>query len=192
MNRAPNAGALGNGYQNGLDTEKDNLFSCAPQPWTRLDAVVGVLPPSFPVRITAGDDGRFRLDGDRDAIAIPVRDRANLISGLVAYFPDRPGVWFLKEGTEPILGIRQIAGATIGAGALPLYPTPASWVEAEGAGACILDWTVGLLPIFQDVPEIDLSHLSLSTAEALRARLRLNFAMTLPRITGVRGERHAA
>lgn len=144
-------------------------------------------PSPVPLFLTARIDiqpgGRFRLDGSEPAIIVPVRDRYGCICDLVAYRNDDPGSWLLKEGARcPILGARELAGAEIGGGPIPLFPTPADWVDAGGCGVCILDWGAPLFNLFWAAGEIELRHLDCTVQRAIRDRLWKNFQWDIPRI----------
>jgi hypothetical protein len=141
--------------------------------------------------ITVSDDGRFRLNGDREATIVPVRDRRDRLVDLVAYFRERPGEWFLREGDEsPVLGAREIEGANNLGQPIELHPTPQAWLRAGGHGACVLDWDVPLDGIFES--GVTLAHLDPQIRKGLASKLSANFKSWLPRIVGAREARRAA
>ncbi len=151
------------------------------------------MPLYLTARIDVLPDGRFRHEGSKPAIIVPVRDRHGLICELVAYLDGDPGSWLLKEGDQcPVLGAKELAGAPMVPGAIELSPTPADWVAAGGCGVCIIDWDAPLFDLFRDV-EIELRHLDSAVQRAMRERLWQNFRQDIPRIRGggKRG-RHAA
>ncbi len=128
------------------------------------------------------DGEHFRLDGDLPAVIIPASDRSGRLCDFVAYDPNDPDRWYLREGYEtPILGARELAGASIGGGPIPLYPRPCDWLDAGGHGVCVLMWDMPLFDLFRDV-DIDLSHLEKGLANRLYSRLWENLAKSLPRI----------
>ena len=142
------------------------------------------LPLYLTARIDILPDGRFRLDGDKSAIIVPVRDRHGLICELVAYLDGDPGSWLLKEGDQcPVLGAKELAGAPMVPGPIHLFPTPSDWVDAGGCGVCIIDWDAPLFDLFRDV-EIELGHLEDTAQRAMRDRLWGNFKRDMPRIYG--------
>lgn len=138
------------------------------------------------------DGEHFRLDGDLPAVVIPARNRHGVVCDLVAYAVNNPDQWFLREGDETLLlGARELTGAALMGGTIPLYPRPVDWLEAGGRGICVLRWDVPLLDPLRDV-QIDLNHLEAELAEQLDKALRKNFASSLPRIRSPRRRRHAA
>lgn len=143
------------------------------------------LPLWFAANIRPRDDGRFTLDPDgTEAHVVPVRDRAGALADMVAWLPDDPFHWWTKCGESAVLGAREIAGAALAGMPVPLQPTPAHWLAAGGRGVVVLDWSVNLLPIFQDVGRIALAHLEREEAIEARRRLRQNFWQSIPQIGG--------
>ena len=131
------------------------------------------------------DGQHIRLDGKAAATVMLVRDRHGYPADLVAWLESEPGYWWLREGDEtPIVGARQLAGAEMTSAALPIYPTPATWLEAGGDGVCVLDWDMDLAGLF-DALTLDVGHLQAGVARALAERLRTNFRTHEPNIVGL-------
>jgi hypothetical protein len=98
-------------------------------------------------------EGRlFAFDDDGEGMLIqPVTDgpQASIFSGvdapaiadLLAYNPDRPDRWHLFRGESALaLGIDAILEASAYEEPLRIFRTPLGWLQAGGAGACLLDW----------------------------------------------------
>lgn len=73
------------------------------------------------------------------------------ILDLVAWFPDRPDIWWTHLYTGLPLGVDQLDHAEIAGEPIILHPTPLSWLVAEGEGICILDWVMSA-PALRSVP----------------------------------------
>ena len=135
-------------------------------------------------RIVPSDDGTYEPDPAGEYAAIlGVHDRDGELVNLCAWFPDKPGHWWLRYRDECFfLGARALEIAAYFGDPIELHGTPQDWALAGGQGACVLRWDVDLRPWFEGVRRVD-SH------PAVAARLRQNFRTWEP-ITGRR--RHAA
>lgn len=127
---------------------------------------------------------KFRLDpkGVQAKIA-PIRDRYDTLHDIVAWLPDDPTHWWVKEGS-PILGARELAGAAFAGGAIPIYPTPTHWVDAGGQGFVVLDWEINLRLILDGIRRVETSHLPRAVEKVIQRKLRANFWRDLPQIGG--------
>ena len=106
--------------------------------------------------------GNYRPSDDGQwAIVLGVQDRFDEIVDLVAWWPDDPGSWWLRHGDEvPLLGARALAFAADERQPIMLLPTPEAWLFAvsersEERVVCVLDWGVGLGPLFDGVSRVE-------------------------------------
>lgn len=110
--------------------------------------------------IEALEGGLFQeSEGGQEALILPVRDAADKIVDIVAWFigADRP--WYRLRGIGEILGAKALAQSrwpNIGYPAhkpeLVLYESPKRWLAAVAPNAiCILDWTVNLNSLFAGI-----------------------------------------
>ncbi len=141
------------------------------------------LPLCFTTRIALIGAGRFRLEPEGELAQIAaLRDRFDMIEDLVAWFPDTPGRWVVREGLSPILGARELALAASFGDPIAIYPTPTAWMGAQGEGVCVLDWQSLLAPCFDGVKAITTAHLEPTVAAEIEKRLKRNFWRGLPRV----------
>ena len=103
--------------------------------------------------IIPSNDGSYEpIDDGQRAVIIPTipllspaewcdDDDVDLedIGDLVAWFPQKPGRWWVRTGSTPILNADAIAGAEIFDEALKVYSTPLDWMRAAGDGIVVLD-----------------------------------------------------
>ena len=122
-------------------------------------------------RIVTSRDGRYRPDPDGElaiilavsAFQLEVVDvdlneaEVYATTDIVAWFPEKPGRWWMRLGTEPVLGARDLRIAADMGGTIRLHPTPLTWAEAGGRGVCVLQWGSHLRPLFEGVERIDYS-----------------------------------
>ena len=120
------------------------------------------LPRFGRARVQPLASGAYRPSDDgKWAVVLEVRDRHNELADLVAWLPDDPGHWWLRHGDEtPLLGARALAFAADCHEPVSLLPTPEQWLFARfkpntRAIACVLDWGVGLGPLFEGVSQVD-------------------------------------
>ena len=106
--------------------------------------------------------GAYRpSDAGQWAVILEVRDRHDELADLVAWLPDDPGHWWLRDGDEtPLLGARALAIAADCHEPVTILPTPEAWLFAhrersEGAVVCVMDWGVDLAPLFDGVSRVD-------------------------------------
>ncbi len=106
--------------------------------------------------------GNYRLsDNGQWAVVLEARDRFDEIVDLVAWSPDDPSHWWLRDGDEtPLLGARALAFAADCHEPVTLLPTPEAWLFAvserpKGRVVCILDWGVDLGPLFDGVLRVE-------------------------------------
>ena len=146
-------------------------------------------PSVVAAQIEPREDGTFQLSkAGRWALTIGVYDSDERLVDFVAYFRTEPSKWFLRRRTEsPILGACMIARAVDFRQPLRLYATPYTWLLARGDGAAVIDWSVDLRGVFDQVPSIHCE------SRALKERLDRHFAKFAPKIIAPRGRtRHAA
>jgi hypothetical protein len=87
------------------------------------------------------------------------------IDDLVAFFLDAPGRWFLLRGNAALLGPDQVWDAGFYGRPLHLFSNPLSWLQANGAGACVIDWRMTPRLHLADSPEL------ICESDQLRQRL---------------------
>ncbi len=135
-------------------------------------------PSVVAAQIDPLDDGTFRWSkAGRWALTLGIDDRDGRLIDFVAYFLDTPGTWWLRHRESPILGAETISRAEFYQQPVRLFETPHGWLEARGAGVCVLSWGVDLLPIFQQVSPI------VCQSARLKSRLKASFNKYQPRIT---------
>ncbi len=86
----------------------------------------------------AGDD----VDVDL-AVLLPAGEWDGLnwiLDDIVAFHLDHPGRWWRRLGAVQVLGAPPVAPEPVFP--LRLYDTPLSWLQAQAAGACVVDWRV--------------------------------------------------
>jgi hypothetical protein len=149
-------------------------------------SVVGNIRPGSPKETLF----EFAKDGE-PARVLPVDDRNGTIIDFVAYTDENPLEWFTRRGEGVLLGARQLAGCENTGGPLRLFHCPEAWLQGHGWGVCILDWSVRLLPLFENI-ELDLGHLDPHVADIMERRLETNFRRGFPTITRKKGASHAA
>ncbi len=108
-------------------------------------------------RIVVASDGTYRPDtAGQYAVIIAVHDQDREIADLCAWFPDRPGRWWLRYADEaPILGARALAMARYFGEAIKLYSTPERWLLVRGDGVVILRWSVDYRDLFDGVGRVE-------------------------------------
>lgn len=121
----------------------------------------------------------------RVAALFPVPDRDWEPIDTVAWFVDRPGVWWTASAHGTVLGLPSVHLASGWSTApLALHSTPDLWHRAGGRGACILDWTrpgdvlddlCGCASVACD-SEALATRLAATLKRALKPRLRITIA----------------
>ena len=138
-------------------------------------------------RIVTAADGTYRPDTEGEwAAALGVHDQDGELADLVAWFPDRPGRWWLRYGEVVVLGARALAVARYFNDPTTLHGTPQSWALARGKGVCVLRWDVDLWELFDGIARVDCVP---NLADRLRRSLR-QWEPVLP--APARRVRHAA
>lgn len=110
-------------------------------------------------RIRTRHDGLYEPDSDGDeAMIVPVQDRHGELVDIVAWFLDKPEIWWLRLGDEtPFLGTRNLAMAAYYGDPITLHPNPESWLLAGRKGVCILKWSWRLDDLFEGVGVVECS-----------------------------------
>ena len=159
-------------------------------------------------RIATDRDGRFRHSPDgTPATILAVRDSDGRVSDCVAWRPETPERWWLRDGEAVVLGAQALAIAGYEGEGLSLRSTPERWLAADGGpcirapgrcqqecptcsmvrGVCVLRWDVSMRTLFEDVKRIECD------SPALAKRLTHGLRAWEPRVTVTRpGVRHAA
>lgn len=75
-------------------------------------------------------------DGDH-AIVVPVMDDDELVD-LLAFDPRRKSEWFVRLGSEPLLGASALSEQLLGK-PLHIFRSPLTWLQASCDGIVILD-----------------------------------------------------
>ncbi len=106
-----------------------------------------------PARILTSRDGTFAFDKAGEVAAIgKVRDCEGVLVDFVAWFPDHPGTWWLRRGTEtPVLGACNLAVAAEFGTTNELRRTPVAWFCDPHDSACILMWNARLNDLFDGI-----------------------------------------
>ncbi len=125
-------------------------------------------------RVAFLDDGTWRADpSGAPAVMKPVLDRFNDWVDILAYHVDDPCEWRLRFGDScPLLGADALAMAAYHHDPVTLCSTPERWLIGQRRApsapspVCILDWGVGLGPLFDGVSHVECD------SPALRDRLR--------------------
>lgn len=101
--------------------------------------------------------------GER-AVILGVRDHGGAVVDIVAWFPERPGRWWLRHGVMSTLGEVEIERAAHFEVPLHLFGTPDAWLFNHAPGgrwpaACVIDW-IGFNPAsaFMGIPLILCEH----------------------------------
>ena len=160
-------------------------------------------------KISTDADGRYRPEPSGEwAAIVPVRDRYSNLCDLVAWLPDEPQRWWLRNGDEtPILGTEALALAAWDGRSIDLHSTPEHWLLAKSGtcirppgvctvecdtcalprGACVLRWDLDLRELFEGVTRVNCD------CPELERRLLRSLRGWEPRVTAGRQEvRHAA
>ncbi len=114
-------------------------------------------------RVRFLDDGTWRVDPTgAPAVLIPVHDRGDFVADVIAYHLDDPSEWWLRYGDScPLLGARALARAAYHQDPVKLCSTPERWLIGQRRApsapspVCILDWGVGLGPLFDGVSHVE-------------------------------------
>ena len=148
-----------------------------------------MVKPVFGVaRIVPSDDDTYRPDPAGEYAAIlGVHDRDGELVDLCAWFPDRPGRWWLRYGDVFVIGARNIAIAADFDNPIVLHSTPQEWALAHGHGACLLRWSFDPRGWFEGVSAVRCD------SQALAARFQTAIRNWEPKLTISRVvTRHAA
>lgn len=96
-------------------------------------------------RVSLSRDGtRFEPEGPDGRLLLAVREQGVLVDvvALAAHDPDQ---WALRRGEGWCLGYDAWLACETGTlHELRLFATPIAWLQAGGAGCCVLDWDIGL------------------------------------------------
>ena len=111
---------------------------CRALPWTLTMPAARVRPSLGAAPITTAANGTYKPDiAGKWAAVVPVHDRFGELVDLCAWFPDKPGRWWLRlREPTPILGTEALAIAAAEGEPINLHGTPERWLIAQ-AGACI-------------------------------------------------------
>ena len=146
-----------------------------------------MVKPAFgAARIATNTNGTYEPDSAGEyAAIIAVRDAECDLVDLCAWFPDRPGHWWLRYRDECFfMGARALAVAAYFGDPIELHGTPQEWALAGGKGACLLRWDINPRPWFEGVDHVE-------CAPELAKRLRETFHSWEPTV-GPRRYRDAA
>lgn len=107
-------------------------------PWRARAALVGVQ------RIeVAGDRYQPGEDG-KPALIVPVAEHYDPAIfqpvDLIAFFPSRPGAWYVRRGVADVLGADAIRRAVFRDEPLIVRPDPLLWLQTGAADCVVLDW----------------------------------------------------
>jgi hypothetical protein len=91
-----------------------------------------------------------------------------VVGDLIAVTLSRPGGWWLRRGTVPILNPSAITRAEIMREPLMAFSTPIEWLRGGGQGICILDWGCNLRLHLGGVRRITADTAALKAAIELR------------------------
>ncbi len=107
-----------------------------------------------------------------------VWDDVHNIVDLVAWYPEDPGRWWLRRGTETlVIGVRELRIAAYFNDPIMLHETPEAWAIAVGRGVCVLNWDMDLRDLFDGVSAVRCKTL------ALRARFQAALRRREPKLT---------
>lgn len=154
--------------------------------------------------IVTDRDGLFRDNSPDGAPAtiLAVRDADSRIVDAVAWWPDTPGRWWLRDGEAVVLGSQALNVASCEGATIALHSTPARWLAAPSGpcirepgrcehecptceltrGVCVLRWDVPIRTLFDDVSAITCD------CPALAQRLTRGLRSWEPRVTVARQE----
>ena len=107
------------------------------------------------LRIETHDSGLFEFDAGGDLAAVSrVHDSDHDLADFVAWFVDRPGQWWLRNGDVAVLGSHELAVAAWGRGVIRIHETPEEWFRGGRHGVCVLLWDAPLDDLFAGVGSI--------------------------------------
>lgn len=158
------------------------------------------LPRFGRARIETLESGLYQPSDDGAwATILGIADYFGEIENSVAWYPNDPGHWWLRCGSEEtVLGAEALAFCSDCHEPIRLLSTPDEWLMAHTGYlrdpslliypiACILDWGATLEPLFHGIPRIDCNN------PELQNRLLRSFREWEPQIyTTEQGIRSAA
>ena len=138
--------------------------------------------------IVPQSSGLFKFDPEGEPAAIArIYDRNDELVDFVAWHPDNPGIWWLRNGDEtPLLGTRNLAMAAYYGDPIRLYSTPQDWLIAGRKGACVVKWDWPLNDLFYGVGDVECS------SAPLQRKLIASLRRWEPRVVVRKVVRHAA
>ncbi len=97
--------------------------------------------------VSTSTDGLFEpAEEGRAAVIVPVGQRFTpwcgweFMDDLCAFYLDQPSRWWLRCGTEAVLGLEALEDAYGRKAAPLLVGTPLDWLKAGGDAVCIVNW----------------------------------------------------
>ena len=139
--------------------------------------------------------GTFLLGGPDRRLFVAVRDSGDPsvpgdVTDAVALSTSNENEWALRLGQAEFLGFEHVWRAQLGAEReLRLFGTPWGWLRSGGAGACVLDWTPGVLATLRGLGEKVTLTCDPGAGEKLKALLQYG---NLPFVRETRAARRVA